>query len=109
MATDEEKCKLAKLLQGLEVPEIKSPERCNKLIKEFQDKYDEPIGNEDLQNEVYENPYIPDRALMEENERKLKELVTERKWYGVYFLFILIYFNCETAIIFTFILKIIIL
>ncbi|XP_046976911.1 uncharacterized protein LOC124542983 [Vanessa cardui] len=79
MATDEEKSKLAKLLQGLDVPEIKLPERCNELIKEFYEKYESTMADEDLDFEKYENPYVPDRRLLEENEKKLKDLLAERK------------------------------
>ncbi|XP_047543834.1 uncharacterized protein LOC125075975 [Vanessa atalanta] len=79
MATDEEKSKLAKLLQGLDVPEVKLPERCNELIKEFYEKYESTMVDEDLDFERYENPYIPDRRLLEENEKKLKDLLAERK------------------------------
>ena len=79
MATDEEKSKLAKLLHGLEVAEIKLPERCNDLVRELHEKYHDLEVNEEVVNEMYENPYIPDRALLEENEKKLKELLRENK------------------------------
>ncbi|XP_050361463.1 uncharacterized protein LOC126780795 isoform X3 [Nymphalis io] len=79
MATDEEKYKLTKLLQGLDVPELKLPERCNELIKEFYEKYDSAMDDEDLVFERYENPYVPDRILIKENEKKLKELLAESK------------------------------
>lgn len=79
MTTDEEKSKLAKLLQGLEVAEMKLPERCNDLVHEFHEKYNNLVPSEEVENEVYENPYVPDRALLEENEKKLKELLRDGK------------------------------
>ncbi|XP_032526534.2 uncharacterized protein LOC116777222 [Danaus plexippus] len=79
MTTDEEKCKIAKLLQGIEVPEIKTSERSLGLVKEFQEKYSKEIEEEVLESETYDNPYIPDKQLLEENERKLKALLAESK------------------------------
>ncbi|CAG9558431.1 unnamed protein product [Danaus chrysippus] len=79
MTTDEDKCKIAKLLQGIEVPEIKTPERSLGLVKEIQEKYGKEVEEEVLESETYENPYIPDKQLLEENERKLKALLAESK------------------------------
>ncbi|CAF4752421.1 unnamed protein product [Pieris macdunnoughi] len=79
MATDEEKCKVAKLLQDLEVPEIKMPERCSGLVKEFQQIYGLEMESEVLVEEIYDNPYVVDKKLLEENERKLQELLAENK------------------------------
>lgn len=84
MSTDEEKSKLARLLQGLEVPEVKLTERCSDLVKDFQLKYSKEIDEEEGKmqiEEVYENPYKVDKSLLEENERKLRELMTENKRY----------------------------
>ncbi|CAH2103566.1 unnamed protein product [Euphydryas editha] len=74
MATDEDKCKLVKLLQEMEVPELKLPERCNGLIKEFREKYQSDVDDDDPSFEIYENPYVPDKKLLEENAKKLIEL-----------------------------------
>ncbi|XP_045784279.1 uncharacterized protein LOC123880277 [Maniola jurtina] len=79
MATDEDKCKIAKLLQGLEVPEVKLSERCNDLVREFHKKFDGDITIEEMEAVNYENPYVPDKELLEVNERKLKELLKESK------------------------------
>ncbi|XP_023940849.1 uncharacterized protein LOC112047821 [Bicyclus anynana] len=79
MATDEDKCKIAKLLQGLDVPEVKLTERCNDLVREFHKKFDSDANIEDLETEAYENPYIPDRELIGENDKKLKELLADSK------------------------------
>ncbi|XP_047525069.1 uncharacterized protein LOC125062887 [Pieris napi] len=79
MATDEEKCKVAKLLQDLEVPEIKMPERCSGLVKEFEQIYGLEMESEVLVEEIYDNPYVVDKKLLEENERKLQELLAENK------------------------------
>ncbi|CAB3225629.1 unnamed protein product [Arctia plantaginis] len=83
MTTDEEKSKICKLLQSVEVPEIKLTERCSSLVKEFHKRYDKDIEEEmkqdDVQNEVFENPYRADERLLEENERKLRELLAETK------------------------------
>lgn len=81
MATDEDKVKIAKLLQGLEVPEVKLTERCNDLVREFHKKFDAEICVDGMEAEVYENPYVPDRELLEENEKKIKELLAETKRY----------------------------
>lgn len=82
MTTDEEKSRIAKLLQGLEVPETKLTERCSELIKDFHQKFDREVEEEEKSNTtevVYENPYRPDRHLLEENEKKLRELLSECK------------------------------
>ncbi|CAG4955071.1 unnamed protein product [Colias eurytheme] len=79
MATDEDKTKLAKLLHDLEVPEMRIPERCSGLVKEFEQKYGAEVESEVLEEQVYENPYVVDKKLLEENERKLKELLAESK------------------------------
>ncbi|KOB76510.1 Uncharacterized protein OBRU01_01738 [Operophtera brumata] len=80
MTTDEEKSRIAKLLQGLDVPETKLTERCTPLVKDFHHKFDKEVEEEAQSNmieEVYENPYRVDVALIEENERKLRELLFE--------------------------------
>lgn len=77
MATDEEKYKLEKLLQELDVPELKLPDRCNGLVKEFREKYQVELEDEELSFERYENPYIPDKQMLEENTKKLNDLVAE--------------------------------
>ncbi|XP_072930378.1 uncharacterized protein [Epargyreus clarus] len=80
MATDEEKFKLAKLLQGIEVPDVKISERGMSLVKEFQQKFGSEIETESMNDtEEYDNPYVPDKVLLEENERKLRELLAESK------------------------------
>lgn len=83
MATDEDKSKLIKLLQEIEVPEVKLTERCSDLVKEFHKRFDKEVEEEMEQevvtDEFIENPYRPDPRLLEENERKLKELLTENK------------------------------
>lgn len=82
MSTDEEKSKLAKLLHGLEVPEVKLTERCSDLVRDFKQKYSKEVDEEEAKmeiEEVYENPYKVDKSLLEENERKLRELLTEYK------------------------------
>lgn len=81
MTTDEEKSRIAKLLQGLEVPETKLTERCSDLIKDFHKKFDREVEEEeqDVMEEVYENPYKVDTHLLEENDRKLRELLAECK------------------------------
>ncbi|XP_022118541.1 uncharacterized protein LOC110995597 [Pieris rapae] len=79
MATDEEKCKVAKLLHDLEVPELKMLERCSGLVKEFEQKYGLEMESEVLVEEIYDNPYVVDKKLLDENERKLRELLAENK------------------------------
>ncbi|XP_038216561.1 uncharacterized protein LOC119835667 [Zerene cesonia] len=79
MATDEDKTKLAKLLHDLEVPEMRIPERCSSLVKEFEQKYGAELESEVLEEQYYENPYIVDKKLLEENEKKLKKLLAESK------------------------------
>ncbi|XP_075991199.1 uncharacterized protein LOC142986573 [Anticarsia gemmatalis] len=83
MTTDEEKCKISKLLQGIEVPEVKLTERCNDIVKEFHKRFDKEVDDEikqeDVESEAYENPYRVDPRLLEENERKLRELLAESK------------------------------
>ncbi|KPJ09306.1 hypothetical protein RR48_15447 [Papilio machaon] len=81
MSTNEEKVRISKLLQDLEVPEDRLPERCRPLVKDFQEKFAEEVIDEQssAENEEYVNPYIPDRGLLDENERKLRELLGEEK------------------------------
>ncbi|KAJ8737647.1 hypothetical protein PYW08_000242 [Mythimna loreyi] len=81
MATDEEKSKIVKLLQGLEVPEVKLTERCSDLVKAIQQRFGGEVEAESRQEEgetdLSENPYKVDRRLLEENEKKLKALLAE--------------------------------
>lgn len=80
MTTDEEKSRIAKLLNGLEVPETKLTERCSDLIKDFHQKFDTEVEEEEAQNmieEVLENPYRVERHLLQENEKKLRKLLSE--------------------------------
>lgn len=83
MTTDEDKTKIAKLLQGLEVPEVKLTERCHDLVKIFHEKFSKEVEEEEMRQQVnetvYENPYKVDRDLLEDNERKLRELLAESK------------------------------
>lgn len=84
MATDEEKSKLAKLLQDVEVPDVKLTERCSDLVKDFQQRFGKEVEAEEEaevapDNEPYENPYKVDRKLIDEIDRKLKELLIEGK------------------------------
>ncbi|PZC80033.1 hypothetical protein B5X24_HaOG215502 [Helicoverpa armigera] len=79
MATDEEKSKIIKLLQDITVPEVKLTERCFDLVKVFQQRFGGEVEAESRQEEVQqdlsENPYRVDKRLLEENERKLRELL----------------------------------
>lgn len=84
MTTDEEKSQIAKLLQGIEVPEVKLTERCSVLIKDFHQKFDKEVEMEEEPqanhpDEVYENPYRADKQLLEDIERKLEKLLSESK------------------------------
>lgn len=84
MATDEEKSKLAKLLQDVEVPDVKLTERCSDLVKDFQQRFGKEVEAEEEaemapDNEPHENPYKVDRKLIDEIDRKLKELLIEGK------------------------------
>lgn len=79
MATDEEKSKVAKLLQDLEVPELKLPERCSGIVKEIEQKFGSELEVEVLEEQIYENPYIVNKKSLDENEMKLKELLMENK------------------------------
>lgn len=85
MSTDEEKTKLAKLLEGLEVVEVRLSERCSDLVKNFHQKFDKQVEEEEEEmvanDEMYDNPYKPDAYLLEENEKKLKELWLENRRY----------------------------
>ncbi|CAH0703537.1 unnamed protein product [Spodoptera exigua] len=87
MATDEEKCKLNKLLQGLEVSEVKLTERCSDLVKTFQQRFGAEVEAESSQesekiyDDLTDNPYKVDPQLLEENEKKLRELLNESKRY----------------------------
>lgn len=82
MSTDDEKTKIAKLVKGLEVPDIKLSERCSGLIKDFHVKFDAEIEKEEkdtnsINDEVLENPYRVDKMLLDENERKLKQVLKD--------------------------------
>lgn len=79
MTTDEEKSRLAKLLDNLEVPECKLSDRCSDLVKEFHKKFDKIVETEENETEVeeYDNPYIVNKTLLEEIEKKLKLLVAQ--------------------------------
>lgn len=84
MSTDDEKTKIAKLVKGLEVPDIKLSERCSELIKDFHEKFDKVIEQEEkettpLKEVVFENPYRVDKTLLDENERKLKQVIKDYK------------------------------
>lgn len=83
MSTDEEKSKINKLLQGLEVPEVKLSERCSAIVKDFHQRFGNEVEAESredkFENDFNENPYKVDKKLLEENEKKLKELLTESK------------------------------
>lgn len=84
MATDDEKTKIAKLVKGLEVPDIKLSEQCSGLIKDFHKKFDKEIEQEEKEtepfnDEVLENPYRADQILLDENERKLKQVLRDYK------------------------------
>lgn len=84
MSTDDEKTKIAKLVKGLEVPDLKLSERCSELIKVFHEKFDKEIEQEEKEaksfnDEVWENPYKVDKMLLDENERKLKQVLEEYK------------------------------
>lgn len=83
MTTDEEKSRIAKLLQGIEVPETKLTERCSELIRDFHQKFDREVDEEEqsnpIEDDVSQNPYRADRHLLEENERKLRALLSEYK------------------------------
>lgn len=87
MTTDEDKSHIAKLLQGIEVPDVRLSERCSDLIRDFHEKYDKAVEEEEQQastlEDVYENPYKADKQLLEENEKKLKELLTDCKRYHI--------------------------
>ncbi|CAG5008317.1 unnamed protein product [Parnassius apollo] len=81
MTANEEKSRLLKILQDLEVPEDRLPERCQGLLKEFYQKFAQELEEnvEDVGDVYYENPYIPDKESLKENERKLRELLSEEK------------------------------
>nr|XP_013189249.1 unnamed protein product [Amyelois transitella] len=83
MATDEEKTKISKLLQSIEVPEIKLTERCSELIKEFHNKFDKNIddeeANESITKDIEVNPYKVDKHLIEDIDKKLLQLLSENK------------------------------
>ncbi|XP_068619488.1 uncharacterized protein [Battus philenor] len=79
MTTDEDKSRLTKLLQDLEVPEVRLPERCQGIVRDWQEKFaDETTDIVETALE-YDNPYIPDKDLLEDTERKLRELLKEDK------------------------------
>lgn len=84
MSTDDKTTKIAKLVKGLEVPDIKLSERCSELIKDFHEKFDKEIEQEEkmtksFNDEVLENPYRVDQILLGENERKLKQVLKDYK------------------------------
>lgn len=84
MSTDDEKTKIAKLVKGLEVPDIKLSERCSGLLKDFHEKFDKEIEQEEketnpLHDEVSENPYRVDKTLLDDNDRKLKRVLRDYK------------------------------
>ncbi|CAH2034195.1 unnamed protein product, partial [Iphiclides podalirius] len=81
MSTDEEKSRLVKLLQDLEVPEHRVPERCQGLLRDLMQNVEptQDVANEVETDIARENPYVPDKELLEENERKLRELLLEEK------------------------------
>lgn len=81
MTTDEEKTRIAKLLHNLEVPEIKLTERCSDLVEDFHKKFDKEVEEEEADNvsmkETGDNPFRVDSELLEENDRKLREVISE--------------------------------
>ncbi|KAI5636440.1 hypothetical protein NE865_10860 [Phthorimaea operculella] len=83
MSTDDEKQKISKLLQGLEVPDVKLTERCSGLVKDFHEKYDKEIEEAepslDMTDLCSENPYKPPQEELDEITRKLKELIQQSK------------------------------
>ncbi|CAG9781932.1 unnamed protein product [Diatraea saccharalis] len=87
METQEEKTKLAKLLQDVEIPEVKLTERCSHLVKDFQEKFGKEVESEEqitkdelqLNENLCDNPYKVDKALLEDIDKKLQELLFERK------------------------------
>ncbi|KAJ2954364.1 hypothetical protein O0L34_g2626 [Tuta absoluta] len=83
MSTDDEKQRISKLLQGLEVPDIKLTERCSDLVKDFHEKFDKEIEdaepNLDMTDLCSENPYKPPKEELDEITRKLKELIQQSK------------------------------
>lgn len=83
MSTDDDKSKIAKLLSDLEVPDLKLPERCHDLVRDFHKKFDKEVEEEESELKfdemMYQNPYQVDEGLLEENERRLKELLSEDK------------------------------
>ncbi|KAL4717701.1 hypothetical protein ACJJTC_000850 [Scirpophaga incertulas] len=83
MTTDEDKIKLAKLLQEIEIPEIKLTERCSNIVKNIKEKFEQEIVNEENTNimtvQTYENPYKIDEMLTRDIDEKLKILRIEGK------------------------------
>ncbi|KAM3968704.1 uncharacterized protein ACR2FA_013001 [Aphomia sociella] len=82
MTTDEEKSKIAKLLQGIDVPDIKLSERCSDLVKEMHNKHDKEVEEDlmEIQNDIdHDNPYKVDQILLDEIDKKLHELISENK------------------------------
>ncbi|XP_063837418.1 uncharacterized protein LOC135086596 [Ostrinia nubilalis] len=84
MATDEEKSKLAKLLQEIEIPDVKLSERCSDLVKDFQQRFGKEVEAEEQaemspDDAPHENPYKVDRRLLDEIDRKLQQLLLEGK------------------------------
>ncbi|XP_052752671.1 uncharacterized protein LOC128201080 [Galleria mellonella] len=82
MTTDEEKSKLAKLLQGIDIPDIKLSERCSELVNEIHSKYEKEVEEESMEGldeAAHVNPYKVDRILLDEIDRKIHELMFENK------------------------------
>lgn len=83
MATDEEKSRLAKLLENLETPEHKLPERCSDLIKDFHKKFDNIVNEEEVpdRNVFHDhvNPYKVDAEVLNEINMKLNVLLIANK------------------------------
>lgn len=83
MSTDEEKTKIAKLVKSLEVPDIKLSKRCSELIKDFYVKFGKEIEQEEkemsrsFEEVVLENPYKVDKNLLDEIERKFKQVLKD--------------------------------
>ncbi|XP_030023961.1 uncharacterized protein LOC115442900 [Manduca sexta] len=81
MSTDEEKQRIAKLLQNIDIQETKLSERCSNFMKELRQKFIKEIEgetNEEVTSD-YVNPYIVDAQLLEETENKLRQLKLGRK------------------------------
>ncbi|XP_053623706.1 uncharacterized protein LOC128682829 isoform X2 [Plodia interpunctella] len=83
MATDEEKTKIIKLLENIDVPEVKLTERCSDLVKEFHNKFGKEVEDEEIEEaptrDLQVNPYKVDKHLIDNIDRKLKELLSQNK------------------------------